>query len=115
MLKFAKIINEETKEVQVGVGVNDEYYASIGMTEMEVEQSYNGNWYLKGYAPVDPVTPKEKRRMQIIAELNALDLKQIRSLAAKAAGTATDEDVAVLADLEERKAIKRQELKDLED
>ena len=56
---------------------------------------------------------KEARKKELIAELAELDLKQIRSLAAKAAGTATDEDVAVLADLEEQKAIKRQELKDL--
>lgn len=57
---------------------------------------------------------KEVRKKELIAELDALDLKQIRSLAAKAAGTATDEDIAILADLEEQKAIKRQELKDLQ-
>ena len=56
---------------------------------------------------------KEARKKELIAELAELDLKQIRSLAAKAAGTATDEDIAILADLEEQKAIKRQELKDL--
>lgn len=56
---------------------------------------------------------KEARKKELITELSELDLKQIRSLAAKAAGTATDEDVSVLADLEEQKAIKRQELKDL--
>lgn len=61
------------------------------------------------------VKQKETRKKELIAELDALDLKQIRSLAAKAAGTATDEDVAILADLEEQKAVKRQELKDLED
>ena len=56
---------------------------------------------------------KEVRKQELIAELDAFDLKEIRSLAAKAAGTATDEDAAILADLEEQKAIKRQELKDL--
>ena len=66
MLKYAKIINEETKEVQIGVGVNDEYYDSIGMTEMEVEQAYTGLWYLKGYAPQKPEpTPKEIIQAQI--------------------------------------------------
>lgn len=53
---------------------------------------------------------KEARKKELISELDALDLKQIRSLAAKAAGTATDEDLAVLADLEEQKAAKRKEL-----
>ena len=56
---------------------------------------------------------KEARKKELIAELAELDLKEIRSLAAKAAGTATDEDLTILADLEEQKAVKRQELKDL--
>lgn len=56
------------------------------------------------------VKQKEVRKKELIAELAALDLKQIRSLAAKAAGTATDEDLAILADLEEQKAAKRKEL-----
>ena len=51
MLKYAKIINESTKQVQVGVGCPDEYYIEIGMTLMDVEQAYNGNWYVKGYEP----------------------------------------------------------------
>ena len=54
MKKYAKIINEQTKEVQIGVGVNDEYYKEIGMTLMDVEQAYNGNWYVKGYEPIEP-------------------------------------------------------------
>ena len=56
------------------------------------------------------VQAKEARNKELIAELAELDLKQIRSLAAKAAGTATDEDLAMLADLEEQKAAKRKEL-----
>jgi len=51
MLKYAKIINEETKQCEVGVGTNTEFYKSIGMTEMDVEQAYNGVWYVVGYAP----------------------------------------------------------------
>ena len=54
MLKYAKIINEETKECDVGLGTDSEYYESIGMTEMDVEQAYNGNWYVEGYAPEKP-------------------------------------------------------------
>lgn len=69
MLKYAKIIDEKTNEVQIGVGVNDEYYASIGMTEMEVEEAYNGNWYLKGYAPKEPVPSKEDRIKEYIRNL----------------------------------------------
>ena len=55
MKKYAKIINEETKLCEVGLGTNKNFYASIGMEEMEVEQDYAGNWYLAGYAPEKPV------------------------------------------------------------
>ena len=58
MKKYAKIINEETKACEVGLGKNTEFYRSIGMTEQEVEQAYNGQWYLKGYAPEKPTEEK---------------------------------------------------------
>ena len=75
MLKYAKIINEETKEVQIGVGVNDEYYASIGMTEMEVEQAYNGNWYLKGYAPIKPEPTIQDRILELEGQITDRNLR----------------------------------------
>ena len=61
--KWCKLINPTTREVQVGVGVNPEYYASIGMTEADVEQSYEGKWYLEGYAPQKP-EPSHKEIIQ---------------------------------------------------
>jgi hypothetical protein len=60
MKKYAKIVNEETKEVSVGTGTNSAFYQSIGMTEMEVEQAYNGQWYVLGFAPVKPEPTKEE-------------------------------------------------------
>lgn len=51
---YAKVIDGNTKSCDVGLGTNDEYYKSIGMTPMEVEQAYNGNWYLAGCAPQKP-------------------------------------------------------------
>lgn len=59
MKKYAKVINEETKACEVGLGTNSNFYQFIGMTEMEVEQAYDGGWYLKGYAPVKPQEVKE--------------------------------------------------------
>ena len=56
---YAKIIDEKTKQVSIGVGTNVDYYRSIGMSEMEVEQAWNGEWYLKGYAPEKPVEEKQ--------------------------------------------------------
>ena len=52
---YAKIENEETKQVSVGTGTNTAFYQSIGMVEMEVEQAYDGSWYVKGFAPEKPV------------------------------------------------------------
>ena len=55
MKKYAKIVNEETKACEVGLGTNSAFYKSIGMSEMEVEQAYDGSWYVKGFAPEKPV------------------------------------------------------------
>ena len=62
MIKYAKIVNEETGLVEVGLGTNSAFYKSIGMTEMEVEQDYAGNWYLAGYAPAKPEPTKEEQQ-----------------------------------------------------
>ena len=61
MIKYAKVTNEETKECQVGTGTNIEFYKKIGLIEMEVEQAYNGQWYLKGYAPSKPEPTLEEK------------------------------------------------------
>lgn len=59
---YAKIINEETKLCEVGLGTNSNFYQSIGMTEMEVEQAYDGSWYIKGFAPEKPEPTKEEQQ-----------------------------------------------------
>ena len=51
MLKYAKVINEETKACDVGIGINASFYTSIGMTLQDVEQAEDEKWYLKGYVP----------------------------------------------------------------
>lgn len=70
---FAKIVNEETMEVMVGTGTNVLYYESIGMVDMEVEQAYNGAWYVKGYAPAKPQ-----------AEINAERIAELKQMLADA-------------------------------
>ena len=65
--QYAKIINDQTKELQIGVGCNVAYYLEIGMEYMETEFAYNGKWYLKGYAPKEPQPkPKTKEEVQKI-------------------------------------------------
>lgn len=66
MLMFAKIENEELMTCSVGVGTDTEFYKSIGMTEMDVEQGYDGQWYVLGHAPVKP---KEQTETEIQKQL----------------------------------------------
>ena len=81
---YAKIIDEETKLCEVGIGTNVEFYKSIGMTEMEVKQAYNGQWYVKGFAPVQPEPAEYEKAQARIAELKAeiasVDYKQFKYL-----------------------------------
>ena len=67
MKKYAKIINEETKACEVGLGTNSAFYQSIGMTEQEVEQAYDGSWYLAGYVPEKPEPTIEEQNEAIRA------------------------------------------------
>ena len=79
MLKYAKIINNETKLCEIGAGTNNEFYKSIGMTEQEVEQAWNGAWYLAGYAPEKPQEEKDKEEItRLKDELAATDYKIIK-------------------------------------
>lgn len=65
--QYAKIIDDQTKELQIGVGCDVAYYLEIGMEYMETELAYNGKWYLKGYAPKEPQPePKTKEEVQKI-------------------------------------------------
>lgn len=64
---YAMITDEKTKTVSVGIGTDTKFYESIGMTDMEVEQAYDGNWYVKGYAP----DFSEEIKQDKIAELDA--------------------------------------------
>lgn len=60
MLKYAKVVNEETKQCSVGLGTNTDFYKSIGMVEMDVEKAWDGSWYLAGYCPEKSQEEKEK-------------------------------------------------------
>ena len=59
MLKYAKVINEETGLCEVGTGTNSQFYTSIGMTKKDVMQSdIDGQWYLTEKCPMK--TDEEK-------------------------------------------------------
>lgn len=92
---YAKIINEETKQCDVGIGTNAEYYKSIGMTEMEVEQAWNGSWYIKGYAPEKPApTKEEQEQARANAYASEIDPLHARKARKTILGEWTEEDEA---------------------
>lgn len=92
---YAKIINEETKQCDVGIGTNAEYYKSIGMTEMEVEQAWNGSWYIKGYAPEKPApTKEEQEQARANAYASEIDPLHARKTRKTILGEWTEEDEA---------------------
>ena len=60
MIKYAKIINQETGLCEVGLGTNKEFYQSIGMTQLDVKQSDIDNaWYLADKCPMKTDEQKE--------------------------------------------------------
>ena len=92
---YAKIINEETKQCDVGTGTNTKFYESIGMTEMDVEQAYNGQWYVKGYAPAEPApTKEEQEQARASAYASEIDPLHARKARKTILGEWTEEDEA---------------------
>ena len=63
MKKYAQLIDNKTKLCNVGVGSNTDFYKSIGMELLDVEQAYDGNWYLKGYAPSQPLEELKEKKL----------------------------------------------------
>ena len=93
MKKYAKIVNNETKECNVGLGTNTSFYKSIGMEEMDVEQGYDGKWYIFGYCPEKPVpTYEEIDQARIEYRKMHIDDKTIARMRKTANGTWTEED-----------------------
>ena len=63
MIKFAKIVNEETGLCNVGVGTDIDFYKSVGMSEMDVEKSEKDQqWYISDKCP--HYTDEEKRQIE---------------------------------------------------
>jgi len=101
MKKYSKVINQETKECEVGIGTNVEYYKKIGMTEQEVEQAYNGQWYLKGYAPKQ----SEEEKLKIEVKTLESQTGYTRALREIIAVTNVSQEVKDIADKIEKVAI----------
>lgn len=93
MKKYAIIVNNETKACDVGLGTDIDYYESIGMTEMDVEMAYTGDWYIAGYAPEKPApTYEEIDRAREEYRESHIDTRTKARVRKMANGTWTEED-----------------------
>ena len=68
---YCKYDNETKKCLEVGTGTNTEFYKSIGMVDMEVEQAYNGEYYLKGYAPTQNIDELKQNKLSELASITS--------------------------------------------
>ena len=64
MYKYVKYNEDSGLCTEIGNGTNTEFYESIGMVYKDVEQGFDGNWYLKGYAPEEPIEHKNEQIRQ---------------------------------------------------
>ena len=62
MRKYAMVINEDTKEVQVGLGTDESFYKSIGMTKRNVSQAPDGRWYLSKNLPKEDESKDQPKK-----------------------------------------------------
>ena len=111
MKMYAKVINNETKQCEVGDGTNSAFYQSIGMTEQDVEQDYAGNWYLEGYAPAKP-EPTKKEQQKAREEAYKADVDPITCHINRLKDEEqTPEVIAEIAQLIEERKAKVEEIK----
>ena len=71
MIKYAKVVNQETGICEIAIGTNEEFYKSIGWQKLDVQQSDKDNkWYLTSKCPMkseEELLQEEKMR---IAEIS---------------------------------------------
>ena len=71
MIKYAKVINEQTGLCEVGTGTNIKFYQSIGMTQLDVQQSdIDNNWYLSEKCPMKTDEEKEREERERLNNLS---------------------------------------------
>ena len=68
---WAKIIDDEKKLVEVGLGDDSKYYETNGFTKMEVAEGSDGRWYVKGYEPGHSIPSSKQKRINELKKLLA--------------------------------------------
>lgn len=80
MKKYAKVVNEETKTCDVALGTDINFYIKLGFKLLDVEQAYNGNWYLEGYAPIKPEPTIPEQVAELENQVEILNRKLVRDI-----------------------------------
>lgn len=78
MQKYAILEDEESKRCSVGVGTDANYYESIGMKLMDVEQERDGSWYIAGCAPLPSSEELEAGKLAEVKAERAAAVAAIR-------------------------------------
>lgn len=68
---WAKVIDDEKKLCEVGLGDDSNYYKSIGYQKMEVAEGADGKWYVKGYEPGNAIPSAKQKRINELKKLLA--------------------------------------------
>lgn len=80
---FSRIVDDETKRLDCIVCGD---VPPAGFSEREIEQGFDGNWYLKGYAPKEPIEHKneqirQQRQSRFTSESDPLYLDYVEAQA----------------------------------
>ncbi|WP_424244963.1 hypothetical protein Dip510_000071 [Elusimicrobium posterum] len=100
---YAKIIDEKTKKCIVGTTNNTAFFKSVNMSLMEVEQGYDNNWYLKGFAPQAPEKTIEE---EILFLEGAQTPRMLRG-----AALGNEADIKLLEEIEDKIEVLRLQIK----
>lgn len=76
VLKYAKVV-DTAKACIVGLGNDEAFYEALGFERCNVEQAWDGSWYLVGHVPQKPVTAAEDVRAERDRRLSASDWTQM--------------------------------------
>ena len=96
MIKYAIVLNELTGLCDIATGTNEDFYKSIGMELLDVQQSdVDGLWYLIDKCPMKTDEQKAQKEAQRIAMLNLTGADVERAIY-KAKGMDFDDIIAFL-------------------
>jgi hypothetical protein len=94
MLKYARIVDNKIGLCEVGLGTDTLFYESIGMVEMDVEQSdVDGMWYVAGYAPMKSEEQKKiEEQQRLLNEAKVQRAEKVNSITVEIDGMVFDGD-----------------------